>query len=234
MQKFCEIIEKEVKEIANIYKYIIRLEMTAEDNETFQLAVDCHIYGKKLCNNKTIFFKKDPIHESFLSKEYKDATEFSLRGVMEREDLKEYFKKSNCVICKGFLTGETVRDHDLTGKLRGAAHSQCNWPYQLPKFVPAIFHTLSGYDSYYTSPVLSWDALLKKTEIKLDLLSDLNMILFIEGGIRGGVSMISNRYGKANNKYMENYDPKEESKYVFRCKQLVWIGYESKATVQEL
>ena len=59
---------------------------------------------------------------------------------------------------------------------------------------------------YYTSP---WDALLKKTEITLDLLSDVNMILFIENGIRGGVSMISNRYGKANNKYMENYNPKE-------------------------
>ena len=67
---------------------------------------------------------------------------------------------------------------------------------------------------YYTSPGLTWGALQKKTEIKLDLLSDVNMILFIEGGIRGGVSMISNRYGKANNKYMENYDPSEESKYI--------------------
>ena len=67
---------------------------------------------------------------------------------------------------------------------------------------------------YYTSPGLSWDALLKKTEIKLDLLSDVNIILFIEGGTRGGVSMISNRYGKANNKYMKNYDPSEESKYI--------------------
>ena len=67
---------------------------------------------------------------------------------------------------------------------------------------------------YYTSPGLSWDALIKKTEIKLDLLSDIDKILFIESGIRGGVSMILNRYGKANNKYMENYNPDEESKFI--------------------
>ena len=67
---------------------------------------------------------------------------------------------------------------------------------------------------YYTSPGLSWDALQKITGIKLDLLSDINMILFVEAGIRGGVSMISNRYGKANNKYMENYNPNEESKFI--------------------
>ena len=67
---------------------------------------------------------------------------------------------------------------------------------------------------YYKSPGLSWDALLKKTEITLDLLSDVNMILFIENGIRRGVSMISNRYGKANDKYMKNYHSNKESKYI--------------------
>ena len=67
-------IEEEVKEIANIYKDIILLEMTAEDNEKFQSAVDCHICNKKLCNNKTIPFKKEPIHQSCLPDKYKGDT----------------------------------------------------------------------------------------------------------------------------------------------------------------
>ena len=387
-------IDEEVKEIVEIYKNITPIELTAEDNEKFQSAVDCHICSKKLNNSKTIPFNKEPIHQSCLPDRYKGDTEFSLSGVMDNDDWCNYYKKSNCAICKDLLTGETVRDHDhLTGEFRGAAHSQCNLQYQLPKFVPVIFHNLSGYDShlfikqlgktqgnincipnneekyisfsktielddddedkkknkieiryidsfkfmassidslsknllreqfremnkvfegetdllvrkgvypydymdnferfnetdlpplnefysqlndsnvdvkdfehaqkvwthfdiknmgeyhdlylktdvilladifenfrdvclkhykldpawYYTSPGLSWDALIKKTEIKLDLLSNINMILFIEAGIRDGVSMISNRYGKANNKYMENYNPDEESKFI--------------------
>ena len=390
VEKFCTMIEEEAKEIADIYKDIAPLKTTSEDNEKFQSAVDCHICNKKLNNNKTIPFKKEPIHQSCLQEEYKDTPEFSLSGVMDSNDRRIYYKKFNGAICNGPLTGETVKDHNhLTGKFRGAAHSQCNLQYQLPKFVPVIFHNLSGYDShlfikqlgkaqgnincipnneekyisfsktieldddnddkkknkieiryidrfkfmasllnslsknlsreqfremnkvfegdtdllirkgvypydymdsfdkfnetelppvtkfcsrlndsnvdvkdyehaqkvwkhfdiknmgeyhdlylktdailladifenfrdvclkhykldpawYYTSPGLSWDALLKKTELKLDLLSDVNMILFIEAGMRGGVRMISNRYGKANNKYMENYNPNEE------------------------
>ena len=68
---------------------------------------------------------------------------------------------------------------------------------------------------YYTSPGLAWDAALKMTKIRLELLSDYDMILMIKKGIRGGISMISNKYGVANNKYMEDsYDPNKESTYI--------------------
>ena len=67
---------------------------------------------------------------------------------------------------------------------------------------------------YFTSTDLSWDAMLKMTEIKLELMTDIDKFLFIEKGVRGGVSYISKRYAKANNKYMNNYDSKQPSNYI--------------------
>ena len=67
---------------------------------------------------------------------------------------------------------------------------------------------------YFTSPGLSWDAMLKMTDIKLELMTDIDMFQFIKKGMRGGISYTANRYGKANNKYMKNYDEKAPSKYI--------------------
>ena len=67
---------------------------------------------------------------------------------------------------------------------------------------------------YFTNPGLSWDAMLKMTNVKLELMTDINMYQFIEKGMRGGVSYIANRYGKANNKYMKEYNEDEPSKYL--------------------
>ena len=67
---------------------------------------------------------------------------------------------------------------------------------------------------YFTSPGLSWDAMLKMTNIKLELMTDIDMFQFIEKGMRGGVSYITNRYGNANNKYMKEYNEKVPSRYI--------------------
>ena len=67
---------------------------------------------------------------------------------------------------------------------------------------------------YYTSPGLAWDACLKTTGQQLQLLHDYDMLMMFERGIRGGKTHISKRYAEANNKYMKNYNPKEESSYI--------------------
>ena len=67
---------------------------------------------------------------------------------------------------------------------------------------------------YFSSPGLSWDAMLKMTGVKLEKISDIDKYLFIEKGLRGWISYIAKRYAKANNKYMKDYDPTKPSKYI--------------------
>ena len=67
---------------------------------------------------------------------------------------------------------------------------------------------------YFSSPGLSWDAMLKMTDIKLEKISDINKYLFTEKGLRGGISCIAKRYAKANNKYINDYDSKKPSTFI--------------------
>ena len=67
---------------------------------------------------------------------------------------------------------------------------------------------------YFTSPGLSWDALLKKTGVELELFTDLEMHMFVERGIRGGISMTSKRYAKANNPLVSDYDESKPNSYI--------------------
>eukprot|EP01052_Picozoa_sp_SAG31_P003998 SAG31_NODE_160_length_21908_cov_25.529048_10_plen_414_part_00 len=67
---------------------------------------------------------------------------------------------------------------------------------------------------YYTLPNYSWDAMMKRTGVKLDLFTDYDMHLMVEQGLRGGISMISNRHAVANNPYIKQYDPDKPHKYI--------------------
>ena len=68
---------------------------------------------------------------------------------------------------------------------------------------------------FVSAPHLSWDAMLKTTGCTLDLISDPAMFEMIDSGMRGGICMISQRYARANNKYMGKlYDPKKPSTYI--------------------
>ena len=67
---------------------------------------------------------------------------------------------------------------------------------------------------FVSAPRLAWQACLKKKGVKLELITDFDMILMIEKGNRGGIFQAIHRYAKANNKYMKNYDKNVESSYI--------------------
>ena len=68
---------------------------------------------------------------------------------------------------------------------------------------------------FYASPGLAWKACLEKTGIRLELLTDPDMLLMFECGIRGGITQAVHHSAKANNKYMnDKFDPKAESSYL--------------------
>ena len=70
---------------------------------------------------------------------------------------------------------------------------------------PAHFLTAAG---------LAWDVCLKKAKIVLELLTDINMLLMTENGIRGGICQATRKYAKSNNNYLKNYDKNIESSYL--------------------
>ena len=67
---------------------------------------------------------------------------------------------------------------------------------------------------YFSSSGLSWDAMLKMTDAKLEKTSGIEKYLFSEKETRGGVSYIAKRYAKSNNKYMNDYDPEKPSTFI--------------------
>ena len=67
---------------------------------------------------------------------------------------------------------------------------------------------------YYTAPGLSWEAMLKMTDVELELLTDVDMHIFVDSGIRGGVSMISGRHAVANNTYVPDYDSSRPTTHI--------------------
>ena len=75
---------------------------------------------------------------------------------------------------------------------------------------------------YFSSPGLSWDVTLKMTGVKLEKISDIDKYLFIEEILREGISYITKRYAKANNKYINDYDPKKHSAFI---SYLTWLIY---------
>lgn len=88
---------------------------------------------------------------------------------------------------------------------------------------------------YYTAAGLSFDAMLKYTGVQIELITDVEMLLFVERGIRGGISQCSKRHTRANHKYMkELYNPNEESRFLMYLDGKFTHSYSFKINLNQL
>lgn len=67
---------------------------------------------------------------------------------------------------------------------------------------------------FYSATGLAWSSMLKMTDVRLELITDIEQYNLIDNSIRGGVSMIPDRYAKANNPYLPNYNPSDPTSYL--------------------
>ena len=119
---------------------------------------------------------------------------------MENIDDIDYKHGNN--VFKNFKLKNLAEYHDLyvqsdTLLLANVFENFRNMCIKVYELDPAHFLSLPG---------LAWQACLKKTNVKLELLTDYDMLLMVEEGIRGGICHSIHRYAKANNKYTNNYD----------------------------
>ena len=195
---------------------------------------NCNIYYKKMFNNDLIKKIKNTysfcdndlnkfvllLRKGVYPYEYMDSwerfNETSLPSkedfysTLNMEDISDIDYRHAINVFKGFKLANFGGYHDLyvqsdTLLLTDVFHNfrdMCIKEYELD---PAHFLSLPG---------LAWQYCLKKTNIELELLTDYDMLLIVEEGIRGGICHSIHRYAEANNKYMKNYNKDEESSYI--------------------
>ena len=145
-----------------------------------------------------LYYPSLPPMEEFYSK----LTGEGITGE-DYEHAKKVWDVYGCVIFKDYLELYNEIDVLLLADIFENFRDICIKNYEIDP----------GY--YFTAPGLFWDAMLKMTGIELELLTDIDMFLFFKRLVRGGISMISNRHGKANNPYMGNiYNSEEPTKYL--------------------
>ena len=133
-------------------------------------------------------FYSELILENITDKDYEHVKK--VWEAFEIKDLGEYHDLY--VQCDTFLLSDVFENF----------RNKCIEIYELG---PAHFLSTSG---------LAWQACLKKTGVKLELLTDIDMLLMVEKGTRGGICQAIDRYAKVNNKYMKNYDKDIISSYL--------------------
>ena len=181
-----------IKRFANTYEFCNK------DLNKFVLLLRKGVYPYEYMDNWERFNETSlPNKESFYSNlNMENIDDIDYRhgnNVFKRFKLKNLGEYHNL-----YVQSDTLLLADVFEDFRNA----CLKVYELD---PAHFLSLPG---------LAWQACLKKTSIKLELLTDYDMLLMVEEGIRGGICHSIHRYAKANNKYIKNYNENDESSYI--------------------
>ena len=173
-----------IKRFANTYRFCNKdvnkfILLLRKGVYPYEYMDNWEIFNETLLPNKEAFYSNLNM-ESITDTDYTHANkvfkEFKLKNLGEYHDL--------------YVQSDTLLLADVFENFR----NMCMKVYQLD---PANFLTVLG---------LAWQACLKKSGVKLELLTDFNMLLMVEEGIRGGMCHAIYRYAKANNIYMKNYD----------------------------
>ena len=117
---------------------------------------------------------------------------------MRKEYLKNLNKKNLGDYHDFYVQGDTLLLADVFENFR----SKCIEIYELDP------------DHFLSAPGLAWQSCLKKTEVELELLTNIDMLSMVEKGIRDRICKAMHRYTKANNKYVKSYDKNIESSHL--------------------
>ena len=148
-----------------------------------------------------------------------DWEKFSETSLLEKEDFYNHLIMEDITdaeyvhakrVCKDFKIKKLREYHDLyvesnTLLLADVFENFRNMCLEIYKLDPAKKFSATG---------LAWQAASKKAKVKLDLLTDIDMLLMVEKGIRGGICHTVYQYEKANNIYMKGYNKNKESLYI--------------------
>ena len=129
---------------------------------------------------------------------------------LNMEDITDVDYKHAKIVFKNFINNNLGDYHDLyvqndTILLADVFENFRNMCIKVYELDPAHF---------LSAPGIAWKACLTKAEVELELLTNIDVLLMVEKGIRGGIYHAIHRYAKANNKYMKHYEKKEESLFL--------------------
>ena len=177
-----------------IKKFPITYQLSNNDHNKFELLLRKGVYPNEYLDSWKRFEEESlPDKKSFYSELNKE--------VISNEDYAHAQKVWDALNIKNLGEYHDLYVQSDTALLADVFESFRDKCLETYKLDPAHF---------LSAPGLAWQACLKKTQVELELLTDNDMLLMFEEGIRGGMCQATHRYAKANNKYMNNHDKNEE------------------------